>query len=191
MVVAIITSIYFIISLVIKSKNAEDDEIAEKTKKTEEETDIDEEVEIGETDESDTLEEIESKRLREAFEVEENIKKNKFKLLRIILNVLVIVSSLFIICLNLILIVRLKQQPLKNKIGPEHIRMGFFNPNEIELIQNGHFTQNNYDGENVIGRLSDLIESANYYNNYKIYSFEINCSNQRGRRETNEKFLLL
>ena len=48
--------------------------------------------------------------------------------------------------------------------------MGFFNQNEIELIQSGIFKRNNDDendeGRNVIGRLSDLLESTKIGNNY-------------------------
>jgi hypothetical protein len=128
---------------------------------------------------------------------DDTIDDNKLKLLSIILYSLVIISSLIIILVNLVLIARINPS-LKTKIGPEHIRMGFFNQIDRELIQSGELKRNNDEndeGKNVIGRLSDLLESTNKVYNYTrcrkrncrkyyllTYRFEIECSNKRNEK---------
>ena len=123
---------------------------------------------------------------------EERMDDNKMKLLSIIFYSLAIISSLIIIIVNLILIARLNPS-LNTKIGPEHIRMGFFNQNDRELLQSGQYKRNNDvndEGKNVIGRLSDLLESTNkvyiYTNIIKFYlltyRYEIECSENRNEK---------
>ena len=177
MVVIIVASIFYLIISLIKTKE-----------------DVDEKEKMK----------VEGEREEEEDDI---TSRNKIKILNIILHSLAILSSLIIILINLILIARLNPS-LKTKIGPEHIRMGFFNQNEIELIQSGQLNRNddvNDERKNVIGRLSDLLESTNNDNKrqhgkflrikFKVfnsdfdkderkkylfsYRFEIECSSQK------------
>jgi hypothetical protein len=115
--------------------------------------------------------------------------KNKVSRLIVVTSTCLLFLSIAVITLNCVLVASLNPQLNKN-IGPSNIKMGFFNMSEISQLQNGTL-DTNLLSLRTVGALDQVVYNQTFkflkYSNsfyyYHVYSFEINCSNQRYKKE--------
>ena len=124
-----------------------------------------------------------------------------FRILYFILIFILGSLMLAIFILNIVLLSMLNN-PLANKIGPENIKIGYFNQTDINLILNGKYVKDNTYNNRIIGTLSNVIYS-NYsyqqllstfgnviysnYSYYKDFSY-VSCSSKSSCTYNNLNF---